>query len=118
MLGIVALGLFLSGVTIWPAVFELRRQSDWMRERQGGYRPASRFSLKGNLYLGMQKARYPFCFMRTIGWHSRVSARRPAADVSSPVQNKVDDPNKAGYSCTYAGGGMPSVRTSGWWFWI
>jgi hypothetical protein len=90
MLGIVALGLFLSGVTVWPAVSELKAAVDLL---WGGQEPIGllhSFVLEAIRGLETMKANYPFLLYAHdwLAFAHIVLAIMFAGAIRDPVRNK------------------------------
>ena len=60
MLTLVAVGLFLSGVTVWPAVSELKAAVHWIWGQEAANGGLHGFILRAIEGLEETKARYPF----------------------------------------------------------
>ena len=123
MLGIVAVGLFLSGVTVWPAIFELKT----LVHLVWGDRPATdglhQFILLAITGLEETKARYPF-MLYAGDWlafaHVMLSILFAGA-IRDPVRNKWIV--QCGLiMCALvpflAGICNPIRQLPAWWFWI
>lgn len=60
MLGVVAAGLFISGITVWPAIFELKTLVNLIWGDKGGTDGLHQFILQAIIGIEETKARYPF----------------------------------------------------------
>ena len=123
MLAIVAAGLFLSGVTVWPAVSELKAGVIWIWGDEVATGEFHRFILRAIAGLEETKMRYPFMLYAHdwLAFAHIMLAILFAGAIRDPVRNKWI------VQCglimcalvpVLAGICNPIRELPGWWFWI
>lgn len=123
MLGVVAAGLFVSGVTVWPAVAELKAVVGWI----GGSQPAAGelhgWLLRAIAGLEDMQVRFPFMLYAHdwLAFAHLMLAVLFAGALRDPVRNKwIVQCGLIMCACVpvLAGICIPIRGIPGWWFWI
>jgi len=123
MLTIVAVGLFLAGVTVWPAVSELKAAVNWIWGQKVATGALHGFLLKAIEGLEDTKVRYPFLLYAHdwLAFAHIALAILFAGATRDPVRNKwIVQCGLIMCALVPVLGGIciPLRGLPGWWFWI
>jgi hypothetical protein len=123
MLIIVAVGLFLAGVTVWPAISELKTAVHWIWGDKVPTGELHRFLLKAIEGLEDTRVRYPFLLYAHdwLAFAHVALAILFAGATRDPVRNKwIVQCGLIMCALVPVLGGIciPLRGLPGWWFWI
>jgi hypothetical protein len=123
MLTIVAVGLFLAGVTVWPAVSELKAAVNWIWGQKAATGELHGFLLKAIEGLEDTRVRYPFLLYAHdwLAFAHIALAILFAGATRDPVRNKwIVQCGLIMCALVPVLGGIciPLRGLPGWWFWI
>ena len=123
MLAIVAAGLFVAGVTVWPAVWELKTAVKWIWGDQAATGELHRFILRAIAGLEETKQRFPFLLYAHdwLAFAHIMLAIMFAGAIRDPVRNKwIVQCGLIMCALVPVLGGtcIPIRQLPGFWFWI